>query len=78
MIDPGLYYNLKAAREIMRKQTNNANFTVEDISLQASDQKEITGSDITELREDYNLKLEEKGKLKVKKIKYHFKNNKER
>ena len=45
---------LKAAREIMRKQTNNANFTVEDISLQASDQKEITGSDITELREDYN------------------------
>jgi hypothetical protein len=39
MIDPGLYYNLKAAREIMRKQTNNANFTVEDISLQASDQK---------------------------------------
>jgi hypothetical protein len=69
MIDPGLYYNLKAAREIMRKQTNNANFTVEDISLQASDQKEITGSDITELREDYNLKLEEKRKIESEKNK---------
>ncbi|MBT5090835.1 MAG: hypothetical protein HOM76_00285 [Flavobacteriaceae bacterium] len=69
MIDPGLYYNLKAAREIMRKQTNNANFTVEDISLQASDQKEITDSDITELREDYNLKLEEKRKIESEKNK---------
>ena len=69
MIDPGLYYNLKAAREIMRKQTNNANFTVEDISLQASDQKEITGNDITELREDYNLKLEEKRKIESEKNK---------
>jgi len=69
MIDPGLYYNLKAAREIMRKQTNNANFTVEDISLQASDQEEITGSDITELREDYNLKLEEKRKIESEKNK---------
>ncbi|MBT3541868.1 MAG: hypothetical protein HN486_00115 [Flavobacteriaceae bacterium] len=69
MIDPGLYYNLKAAREIMRKQTNNANFTVEDISLQASDQKEITDSDITELREDYNLNLEEKRKIESEKNK---------
>jgi hypothetical protein len=63
MIDPGLYYNLKAAREVMRKQTNKANFSVEDISLQASDQEEITGSDITELREDYDLKKEEERKV---------------
>ena len=63
MIDPGLYYNLKAAREVMRKQTNKANFSVEDISLQAFDQEEITGSDITELREDYDLKKEEERKV---------------
>lgn len=63
MIDPGLYYNLKAAREVMRKQTNKANFSVEDISLQASDQEEITGSDITELREDYDLKKVEERKV---------------
>ena len=69
MIDPGLYYNLKAAREIMRKQTNNANFTVEDVSLQAPDQKEISGSDIKELREDYNLKLEKKRKIEREKNK---------
>ena len=29
MIDPGFYYNLKAAREIMRKQTQNASFSIE-------------------------------------------------
>jgi hypothetical protein len=63
MIDPGLYYNLKAAREVMRKQTKKANFSVEDISLQASDQEEITGSDITELREEYDLKKEEERKV---------------
>ena len=64
MIDPGLYYNLKAAREVMRKQTKKANFSVEDISLQSSDQEEITGSDITELREEYDLKKEEERKVK--------------
>ena len=31
MIDPGVYFNLKAAKEIMRKQTDKANFTVEMI-----------------------------------------------
>ena len=30
MIDPGVYYNLKSAQEIMRKQTQNASFSVED------------------------------------------------
>ena len=53
----------KAAREVMRKQTNKANFSVEDISLQAADQEEITGSDITELREEYDLKKEEERKV---------------
>ena len=60
MIDPGVYYNLKAAKEIMRNQTNKANFTVDDVSLQAPDQEQINSSDITELREEFELKNEEK------------------
>ena len=60
MIDPGVYYNLKAAKEIMRKQTNKANFTLDDVSLQAPDQEQINSSDITELREEFELKNEEK------------------
>ena len=59
MIDPGLYYNLKAAKEVMRQQTINATFSVEDISLQASDQQKISTSDITELREAYDLEQTE-------------------
>ena len=43
----------------MRKQTKKTVFLVEDISLQASDQNEISGSDILELREDYDLKQTE-------------------
>ena len=39
MIDPGVYYNLKLARELMRKQTNKATFDVEDAALQAGDQE---------------------------------------
>lgn len=60
MIDPGVYYNLKAAREIMRKQTNKANFTVEDAALQAPDQEQINGSELQEYREEFDLKNEEK------------------
>ena len=60
MIDPGVYYNLKAAKEIMRKQTNKANFTVDDVSLQAPDQEQLKTADITELREECELKNEEK------------------
>jgi|TARA_B110000116_G_scaffold83140_1_gene72453 hypothetical protein len=68
MIDPGLYYNLKAAREIMRKQTNQANFTIDDMSIQAIDQDKMTESDLLELREDYDLKQGE-----IKKIEYEKK-----
>ena len=60
MIDPGLYYNLKAAREIMRKQTRYANFKVDDVSLQASDQEKLTGEEVLELREQYQLNQETK------------------
>ena len=63
MIDPGLYYSLKAAREIMRKQTRNASFSVEEAALQASDQEQIEKSDLIELRLIYDKKKEEKEKL---------------
>ena len=41
MIDPGVYYNLKAAKEIMRKQTNKASFSLDDPLPQAPDQEQI-------------------------------------
>lgn len=64
MIDPGFYYNLKTAREIMRKQTQKASFSIEDTALQASDQQKIESADLQELREAYDQKEEEKRKAK--------------
>ena len=63
MIDQGVYYNLKAAKEIMRQQTDKAAFNVEDAALQAPDQEKITKEDLEGLREEYILQQEEK-KLK--------------
>ena len=60
MIDPGIYYNLKAAKEIMRQQTDKANFTTDDVALQAPDQDQINSSDLDELRSEFDLKKEEK------------------
>ena len=60
MIDPEVYYNLKAAKEIMRKQTKKANFTVDDVALQAPDQEQINSDDLDELRAEFELKNEEK------------------
>ena len=60
MIDPGVYYNLKAAKEIMRKQTNKANFTVDDVAIQAPDQEQINSDDLQELRAEFDLKNEER------------------
>lgn len=60
MIDPGVYYNLKAAKEIMRRQTNKANFTIDDVSLQAVDQDKINSSELDEYRSEFDLKNEEK------------------
>ena len=60
MIDPGVYYNLNAAKEIMRKQTDKANFTVDDVALQAPDQEQINSADLVELRAEFDLKNEEK------------------
>ena len=66
MIDPGVYYNLKAAKEIMRKQTNKANFNTDDVALQAPDQDQINSSDLDELRSEFDLKNEEKKLLEEK------------
>ena len=66
MIDPGVYYNLKAAKEIMRKQTDKANFNTDDVALQAPDQDQINSSDLDELRSEFDLKNEEKKLLEEK------------
>ena len=63
MIDPGFYYNLKAAGEIMQKQTQNASFSVKDKALQASDQVQINDADLQEIRDAYDLKEDEKRKI---------------
>ena len=72
MIDPGFYYNLKAAREIMRKQTGKANFSIEDKALQACDQEQINNSDLKEMRDAFDQKETEKmnaaNAIKQKKI----------
>lgn len=72
MIDPGFYYNLKAAREIMRKQTGKANFSIEDKALQAIDQEQINNSDLKEMRDAFDQKETEKmnaaNAIKQKKI----------
>ena len=60
MIDPGVYYNLKSAQEIMRKQTQNASFSIEDGALQASDQQKIGNEDLNELRQQYDKREKEK------------------
>ena len=67
MIDPGVYYNLKSAQEIMRKQTQNASFSIEDGALQASDQQKIGNEDLNELKDHWlsvpeNKELDERGK----------------
>ena len=53
LIDPGIYYNLNAANEIKREQTDKKSFGIEDISIQANDQEKISEQDIKLLREEY-------------------------
>ena len=63
LIDPGLYYNLNTAREVIRKQTKKATFSVNDGSIQAPDQEKIGGNDLDELRNQYDKKELEKQKI---------------
>ncbi|MGC6421952.1 MAG: hypothetical protein ACON47_10555 [Flavobacteriaceae bacterium] len=59
-IDPGIYYSLKTAREIMRKQTDQASFGVDDAAIQAGDQESISSGELQDLREEYKLQQEER------------------
>ena len=60
LIDPGLYFNLKSAKEIMRKQTNKASFSTNDVSIQASDQESISKDELIGLRQEFDLREREK------------------
>ena len=63
LIDSEIYYNLNAAKEIKRKQTDLESFGIEDIAIQASDQQKITTEEITVLREEYQKMKEEREKV---------------
>ena len=78
LIDPGIYFNLNAAREIMRKQTEKANFGVDDAAIQAPDQEQIGSEQLNQFREEFKLKEEEKKskELDSKKEKADKKKNK--
>ena len=78
LIDPGIYFNLSAAREIMRKQTEKANFGVDDVAIQAPDQEQIGSEQLNQFREEFKLKEEEKKskELDSKKVKADKKKNK--
>lgn len=67
LIDPGLYYNLKAANEIYRKQTDSLYFSVNHKALQAPDQDEISSEDLENFRLEYDLQQEEKKLLELEK-----------
>ena len=56
MIDPGIYYSLKASKEIMRKQTKKASFGVDDIAIQAVDQEKIKSEEIEQFRQEVQQK----------------------
>ena len=63
LIDSEIYYNLNAAKEIKRNQTDQESFGIEDIAIQASDQQKITTEEITILREEYQKMREEREKV---------------
>ena len=63
LIDSEIYYNLNAAKEIKRKQTDLESFGIEDIAIQASDQQKITTEEMTILREEYQKMKEEREKV---------------
>ena len=59
-IDPGIYYNLKTAREIMRKQTAEASFGIDDAAIQAGDQEVISPGELQDFREEFKLQEKER------------------
>lgn len=67
LIDPGVYYNLKAAKEIMRRQTDQKDFGVQEAALQAPDQEKISPEDLEGLRQKYDLEQEQKKLQEIEK-----------
>ena len=79
MIDPGIYYSLKASKEIFREQTKKESFGVEDIALQAEDQEKINADELEQYRQEFDLKEKEKEVQKInEEIKAAKKKNKRR
>ena len=75
LIDPGLYYNLKASKEIMRKQTNKVSFGIDDIALQPDDQDKLSKDEVEQFRQKFDLEEKEK---EVKKINLENKKSKKK
>ena len=65
LIDPGVYYNLKASKEIMRKQTELKSFGILDIAIQAEDQDKLNKGEIEKMRQEFDLKEKEKELKKI-------------
>mgnify|MGYP000872097269 CR=1 FL=1 len=65
MIDPGIYYSLKASKEIMRKQTEKGSFGVDDIAIQASDQEIFKSEELEQFRQEYDLQEKEREQKKI-------------
>ena len=78
MIDPGIYYSLKASKEIMRKQTKKASFGVDDIAIQAVDQEKIKSEEIEQFRQEYDLQQKEKELKKIEQQNKEAKRNKKK
>ena len=78
MIDPGIYYSLKASKEIMRKQTEKASFGVDDIAIQAVDQEKFKSEEIEQLRQEYDLQQKEKELKKIEQQNKEAKRKKKR
>ena len=76
LIDPGLYYNLKSAKEVMRRQTNQNTFSTEDSAIQASDQEFISDNDLEMFRQEFELEERKKALFEAKKKLKQRKKNK--
>ena len=76
LIDPGLYYNLKSAKEVMRRQTNQNTFSTEDSAIQASDQEFISDNDLEMFRQEFELEERKKALFEAKKKLKQIKKNK--
>ena len=76
MIDPGIYYNLQAAKEILRRQTDKATLTKNDVAIQPSDQERITRGELSNLREGFQVKEQER--LEVEKSAFEQRRDKSR